>query len=71
MAAFDSDENVPMEGAQLAWRHVVSLCAFVPPGEQPLLRMFDGEVLLLGGGNKRELPEQPPAGLLLAACTSQ
>ena len=53
LATFDSGAAAPAaEGAgeeeEAAWQHVASLCAFLPRGEQPLLRMFDGEALLRG-----------------------
>ena len=79
LAAFGSEAAVPGEERageeEAAWHHVASLCAFLPPGEQPLLRMFDGEALLRdaaarGGGCGVELRASAPAGLLLAACSS-
>ena len=81
LATFDSGAAAPAaEGAgeeeEAAWQHVASLCAFLPRGEQPLLRMFDGEALLRGataggGGGGGELGAPTPAGLLLAACSSE
>ncbi len=80
LAAFDSEAAVPAEeGAgeeEVAWHHVASLCAFLPHGEQPLLRMFDGEALLRGAaargaGCEGGLRASAPAGLRLAACSSE
>ena len=76
----EPDDGDGAEGAgeeeEAAWQHVASLCAFLPRGEQPLLRMFDGEALLRGataggGGGGGELGAPTPAGLLLAACSSE
>ena len=73
LAAFDSATAADPAGSgrgdaeEVAWRHMVALCAFLPPGEQPVLRMFDGTALLRGVD--AEPAVSPPAGLRLTACT--